>query len=287
MGKNIVTLSKRIAEINEKLVDIQILETAIADRVWKAAKPLISKQQISERASEIAEQLFQLTESNPDLVPVLVGVANGGVPFLMKLVSKLNDIGVVFEWDIRSSSSYGTQQTSGDLTLGEPGKVKLGGKTVFIVDDILDTGKTWEAIKKSTEALGADSVHMIAMLDKGLASTPADYVGFRLTDNPYVVGYGLDLLGSYLRDKKEVRAVDPSTLPTEEEMAKIHLKTQYDKELISLIAEKEEALKSPEKPGSVAPTLSAFLASVSASSSHTLPPAPPFTQDGPQQPLGL
>jgi len=83
---------------------------------------------------------------------------------------------------------------------------------VVIVDDILDTGLTLQAVVDSCLAEGADKIYCAVLVDKMGARKPnglvaADFVGLRV-DNYYVFGYGLDYK-EYLRNAPGIYAVAP------------------------------------------------------------------------------
>jgi hypoxanthine phosphoribosyltransferase len=72
----------------------------------------------------------------------------------------------------------------------------LHGRTVVLVDDILDTGLTLAAASNAARVAGAAGVFTCVLLDKPARRRPeglpaADLVGFRIPDR-FVVGYGLD-----------------------------------------------------------------------------------------------
>jgi len=96
------------------------------------------------------------------------------------------------------ASSYGDGTTSSGnvhLPLGIPEGVS--GKECLLVDDILDTGKTLEILRSRLLEAGAKSVRTCILLRKEYAKhLPADYIGFEIPDK-FVIGYGLDLAGSY------------------------------------------------------------------------------------------
>ena len=68
-----------------------------------------------------------------------------------------------------------------------------------LVDDILDTGRTLDAVVKLLRARGAGSVKLCVLLDKPegrKVPITADYIG-DLVPNEFVVGYGLDYNEKY------------------------------------------------------------------------------------------
>lgn len=139
--------------------------------------------------------------------PVLVGVLQGAVPFIADLMRHL-PIDVTL--DFVRASSYGAATTSsGAVRLVVDLTVDIADRDVLIVDDIVDTGLTLDALKRTFHARGPRSVRTCVLLDKGgrrQVDIPIDYVGFTIP-NVFVVGYGLDYDGLY-RNLPHVAALD-------------------------------------------------------------------------------
>ena len=69
----------------------------------------------------------------------------------------------------------------------------------MIVEDIIDTGKTLEAVVQLLYSKGARNVKIVTLLDKPEGRTVnmnADFVGFKVP-NKFVIGYGLDYNQKY------------------------------------------------------------------------------------------
>jgi len=125
--------------------------------------------------------------------PVLLVLMDGAFVFAADLARAIHrpDLELRF---IRASSYRGGTVSSGQVGI-EP-VPDLHGRSVVLVDDILDTGMTLAAARSATLAACAGEVLSCVLLDKparrragGLAT--ADLVGFTIPDR-FVVGYGLD-----------------------------------------------------------------------------------------------
>ena len=88
----------------------------------------------------------------------------------------------------------------------------LNGRTVLVVDDILDGGVTLAAIINEIKGLGATEVYSAVLVDKyrkrvehGLKN--ADFVGLQVEDH-YIFGYGMDY-NEYLRNAPGIFVVAP------------------------------------------------------------------------------
>ena len=80
-----------------------------------------------------------------------------------------------------------------------PPELPVAGADVLIVEDILDTGRTLEALKTRLLSLRPKRLRIAVLLEKpSRRSVPLspDYVGFRVPDR-WIVGYGLDVDGLY------------------------------------------------------------------------------------------
>jgi hypoxanthine phosphoribosyltransferase len=151
---------------------------------------LIPADAIARRVAALAaEATARLAGSERPLVLVLM---DGAFVFAADLVRAIHrpDLELRF---VRASSYRGTT-SSGQVAL-EP-MPDLHGRTVMLVDDILDTGLTLAAARSAAAAACARDIVVCVLLDKparrragGLPH--ADLVGFTIPDR-FVVGYGLD-----------------------------------------------------------------------------------------------
>ena len=160
-----------------------------------------------ELAARVAELGRAIARDYAGANPVLVGVLQGAVPFVADLMRELPfDLTV----DFLRASSYGSgTDSSGTVRLLSDLTVDIEGRSVLLVDDIVDTGLTLTMLKRMLEARRPLSVKTCVLLDKrGRRATEVavDYVGFPIPD-VFVVGYGLDYDGLY-RKLPYVAALD-------------------------------------------------------------------------------
>src|SRR5439155_3325477 len=165
---------------------------------------LVAEAAIAARVAELARAIARDYAGEN---PVLVGVLQGAVPFVADLMRALPiDVTVDF---IRASSYGAGTSSSGRVRLVADLAVEVADRHVLIVDDIVDTGLTLAALKRTLEARRPRSVRTCVLLDKaGRRETDVtiDYVGFTIP-NVFVVGYGLDYGGLY-RNLPYVAALD-------------------------------------------------------------------------------
>jgi len=119
-------------------------------------------------------------------------VLRGGIVFAADLVRRLE---LPLHLDTVGVSSYrGETMTPGSIRIISSPSLNLAGRTVLIVDDILDSGWTMSRLKEEAATAGARSVSIAVLLDKPSrrqAPIRPDFAAFQVPD-VWVVGYGLD-----------------------------------------------------------------------------------------------
>lgn len=126
---------------------------------------------------------------------VIIGILRGSFIFLADVARALYVHGIRPKIDFMTLASYhGGTESSGEVVLRKDFTVDVNGADVVIMDDILDTGRTFEFAREHIAGKGARSIRLCTFLDKPsrrVVSIEADYVGFTIPDI-FVVGYGLD-----------------------------------------------------------------------------------------------
>ena len=90
-----------------------------------------------------------------------------------------------------------------------PVTADMRGRTVVIVEDLIDSGYTMSCVKENFYELGAKEVRIAAMLTKPAAlkcDIHTDYVGLEI-GNDFIVGHGLDYddLGRMYQDIYKIK----------------------------------------------------------------------------------
>jgi len=168
-----------------------------------AQTTLFTREQIDSRVAEMGRQIaadFAGTEL------IALCVLKGAVFFCADLV---RNIGQDVALDFIQVSSYGNQKySSGVVTILKEPQLDMHGKSVLIVEDIIDSGLSMREVFRYIESRGAATVKTATFLDKPAArKVPfnADYVGFSI-DPMFVIGYGLDFAEKY-RNIPEVQVL--------------------------------------------------------------------------------
>ena len=155
---------------------------------------LIDAESIARRVRELAAQISADYRGRPVR---LIGILKGAWVFMADLVRHL-DLEVTV--DFLSFTSYGDgAQSSGTVKITKDLDQSIAGLDVLIVEDILDTGQTFEYLRGVLEAHKPRSLKVVTLLDKPsrrVRPVKADYVGFTVPD-VFVVGYGLDYAQQY------------------------------------------------------------------------------------------
>ena len=131
-----------------------------------------------------------------DRHPVVLCVMTGGVVFCGQLMAKLD---FPVDFDYLHATRYGPETQGGKISWRTAPWTSVKGRTVLVVDDILDEGVTLAAVKESLKRLGADEVLTAVFADKLNGKEKpiaADFVGLTVPDR-FVFGYGMDVDGAW------------------------------------------------------------------------------------------
>jgi hypoxanthine phosphoribosyltransferase len=154
---------------------------------------LIPPPLLRRRVRELAKQI-EADFAGRDLV--IVSLLTGTILFLADLIRCIN---LPMRLDFIGVSSYREGTVSRELVFTKELRLDVRGRDVLLVDDILDTGRTFQAVLRRLKKLKPASVRTCVLLDKPsrrkIPIAP-DYAGFEIPDL-FVVGYGLDFAERY------------------------------------------------------------------------------------------
>jgi hypoxanthine phosphoribosyltransferase len=147
-------------------------------------------------AAAIERLAAEITAAAGDAYPLVLTVMGGGVVFAGQLLPKLL---FPLECDYLHATRYGAAMGGGELHwLVEP-RTPVAGRTVLVLDDILDEGITLAAIKERLLAQGAKACLLAVLAEKDIGRpkpVAADFTGVRLP-NRFVFGCGMDAKGAW------------------------------------------------------------------------------------------
>lgn len=128
--------------------------------------------------------------------PLVLCVMTGGVVFAGQLLPLLD---FPLDFDYLHATRYGQDTQGGKLSWRSAPWTPVQGRTVLVVDDILDQGVTLAAVCDSLKRQGAAEVLTAVFADKAIGHPKplqADFVALTVPDR-YVFGYGMDVRGAW------------------------------------------------------------------------------------------
>ncbi|MGB9359546.1 MAG: hypoxanthine phosphoribosyltransferase [Acidimicrobiia bacterium] len=157
------------------------------------SEPFVEVIDVDALQQRVAELGREITDSLTEEDPVVIGVLKGSVPFLTDLSKHLP---LTVEMDFLNLTRFGRE---GRVSVAMDLSVPIEGRSVLIVEDIVDTGLTLSTLRKMLTARGASSVTTVALLDKAtrrIVDVPVEHRGFEVGDE-FLLGYGMDWQGRY------------------------------------------------------------------------------------------
>lgn len=139
--------------------------------------------------------------------PLAVTVMQGGLVFAGQLLPRLR---FALDCDFIHARRYGNETHGGELEWLTGPHENVAGRTVLLLDDILDEGRTLAALRGALLARGAEAVRIAAFArkERGVpAEVEADYVGVVVPDL-FVFGFGMDAAGAW-RNLPAIYALPP------------------------------------------------------------------------------
>ena len=160
----------------------------------KEFRPLIEAEKIDLAISNMAASM------NKDLdgeAPLFLSILNGSFMFTSDLIKQITIPGTQISF-IKVASYSGTNST-GEVKELIGLKEDIQGRTVVILEDIIDSGRTLYYLLEILKKRNPNSMKLCTLLDKPerrVKDVKVDYVGFNIPDE-FVVGYGLDYAQRY------------------------------------------------------------------------------------------
>ncbi|WP_419418649.1 hypoxanthine-guanine phosphoribosyltransferase [Legionella sp. D16C41] len=174
--------------------------------VYEKSTCLYTTKEVEAALDRMAINIHQeLYDKNPIILCVMIG---GLIP-MGNLLPRLD---FPLEVDYVHATRYKGDIKAGDLIWKVKPSLNLAGRTVLVIDDILDGGLTLAAIIEDVKKMGASNVYSAVLVDKHHKRDPnglknADFVGLHVDDH-YIFGYGMDY-NEYLRNAPGIFVVSP------------------------------------------------------------------------------
>jgi len=170
-----------------------VIDAQEAWRVLQSAERVLDAGQVDAAIDRLAAQI---TDALADSAPVVVTVMGGAVVFTGQLLPRLR---FPLEFDYIHATRYRDTTRGGTIEWKVLPRTPLAGRTVLVLDDILDEGHTLAAIRDRFLADGAARVLNAVFCEKELGHEKpirADFVGLTVPDR-YVFGFGMDVHGAW------------------------------------------------------------------------------------------
>jgi hypoxanthine phosphoribosyltransferase len=126
--------------------------------------------------------------------PLVLGVMGGAVVFVGHVLPQLT---FPLEFDYIHVTRYGDDDQGGKVEWKVIPRANVVGRTIIVLDDILDEGETLAHVKQRLLDMGAAEVVIAVFANKAIKrSKPveADIVGLNIP-NKFVIGFGMDVYG--------------------------------------------------------------------------------------------
>jgi hypoxanthine phosphoribosyltransferase/bifunctional protein TilS/HprT len=173
---------------------------------------LISQEEIQDIVKKLGKTIV---EDYKDKFPIVLGLLKGCVPFMADLLKTLDmHLEIAF---MNVSSYHGGIESTGDVKIDMDLDTTVKDRHILIAEDIVDSGRTIQAVVDLLKYRGAKSVKVVTLMDKPTGRVidfVPEYIG-KTIPKAFVVGYGLDYEEKY-RNIPYVGTLKPKIYLSEE-----------------------------------------------------------------------
>ena len=155
-------------------------------------QPFISEKEVSEIVDRLVLEISK--DLDPNEVPLFIGILNGSFLFASDFIRRFKDH---CEVSFVKLSSYQGTESSNQVNELIGVNENLEGRTVIILEDIIDTGNTLHKIYDIFKNKNVKQLKIATLFFKPSVykkELPIDYIG-RSIEDKFIVGYGLDYNG--------------------------------------------------------------------------------------------
>ncbi len=176
---------------------------------------VMSEQQIAATCQKLGNQLTQEL-AHEEKIPLFVGVMKGALNFFYALVPNVK---MRIMTDFVETSSYEGTQSTGTVTLTKDLSINPEGRTLVIVEDVVDTGLSMRYLVDYLKAhYKPKRILIVALFDKQAMrkeDIKPDFTGMVLEENKFLIGFGLDyreldrqIPYVYVPEEKDIQEMD-------------------------------------------------------------------------------
>ena len=166
-------------------------------------KELITAEEIQFQTKIIGKQIAD--DHRGDKTPIImVGLLNGCFAFYSDLVRA---VPLDVECDFMRVKSY-VNRKQGDIQITKDLETRIKGKHVYLVDDILDSGNTMNAVLDYLQVKKPASISIVTLITRETSPIPEQksYHAFTIKDE-WIVGYGMDNDKGHMRNLPSIWAL--------------------------------------------------------------------------------
>ena len=167
------------------------MNRADAQRILHEADLLVTAE---DTRAAVARMARDIEAKLKDEFPIVLSVMGGAAVFTGALLPQLD---FPLEFGAIEVTRYNNQTQGRDISWRLPPRENVRGRTILVVDDILDEGITLAAIRTKLLEMGAKHVYAAVFADKDIGREKpahAEFVGVTVPDR-YVFGFGMDAYG--------------------------------------------------------------------------------------------
>ena len=160
-------------------------------------KEILSKEKLEAKVEILGHKLTEKCHEYGGGI-VFVCVMNGAFMFYSDLVKHIQ---YPIETSFLNCQSYDGLERK-EISLNHIPSTDFEGKTVFIVDDIIDSGNTMKYLKSFIKLKGAIRIETVAAVYKENEAFPNTFYIYKQPEgeNPWYIGYGMDDYKGYQRN---------------------------------------------------------------------------------------
>ncbi len=164
-----------------------------AHRLLDGAELICSESEVTAAVRRVAQAV---NDALSDTNPLVLAVMGGATIFAGHLLPLLR---FPLEYDYLHATRYGDSTTGSELAWIVEPRIPVAGRTVLLIDDILDEGITLAAVRQRLLGHGAQQCFTAVFADKDIGRVKPiqpDFTGLTLP-NRYVFGFGMDIRGAW------------------------------------------------------------------------------------------
>ena len=160
-------------------------------------KILVDQESIQRIVGDLGQEVTKYYKNQQDLDLIVIGLLRGSFVFMADLVREI-DLPLIVDFMTVSSYGDGTIST-GDVKIVMDLDQSIEGKDVLMVEDIIDTGNTFNKVLHLIKNRNPRSLKICTFLSKPsrrVMDVSIDFCGLEIPDE-FVCGYGLDFSQKY------------------------------------------------------------------------------------------